>query len=209
MTQGKMYDLGLGVVRSQGLEEIQVNYRKFKYDYKDGTASFGLHLERHAKSKSLRGFDSNVVLLPNAKRGLSTGEPNCFEKLKMYEDKYVNLIEVVADANFLQGVYKKKIKFKELSDKMLNGLDRKWLKSIHERLSNGSFRFIPARRRMIFKLNKPGLRPLTLNYSNDTIVQQAMQMVLEHIYEPLFLEVSNGYRPSRGCHFALKLIRQK
>ncbi|OGN59152.1 MAG: hypothetical protein A3C42_01875 [Chlamydiae bacterium RIFCSPHIGHO2_02_FULL_45_9] len=33
------------------------------------------------------------------------------------------------------------------------------------------------------------------------------QKVLESIYEPLFLESSHGFRPGRGCHTAIKTLR--
>jgi hypothetical protein len=206
MTQGKMYDVGLSVVRSQGLEEIQVNCGQVKYDYKGGIASFGLHLGKYGKPKSLRGFDRNVVLLSNAKRGFSTGESCCFEKLRMYKGKYVNLIEVIADVDFLQGAYQR-IKFKGSSDKMLGDFGNKWFKSTYEKLLKGSFRFRPAKKWIIPKSNKSGPRLLTIIDWRDKIVQQAMKIVLERVYEPLFLDISHGYRSSRSCHSALESIR--
>jgi hypothetical protein len=205
MTQDKIYDVGLSVVGSQGLEETQVKCGQLNYDYKGGTASFGLHLGRYRKPRSLRGFDRNVVLLPNAKRGFSTEGSGCFEELRMYKGKYFNLIKVVADVDFLQGAYQR-IKSEGSSDETSDGLDSKWFKSTYERLLNGSFRFRPARRQMVPKSNKPGLRVLIICDLVDKIVQQAMQMVLEHIYEPLFLEVLHGYRLSKGCHSALESI---
>jgi len=32
-------------------------------------------------------------------------------------------------------------------------------------------------------------------------------MILEQIYEPEFLSTSHGFRPSKGCHSALKQIK--
>jgi group II intron reverse transcriptase/maturase len=130
----------------------------------------------------------------------------------MYKGKYVNLIEVVADVDFLQGAYQRinsnpVVMAKRSSDETLDGFDSKWFKSTYERLLNGSFWFKPARRLMIPKSNKSGLRLLTISDSRDKIVQQAMKMVLERVYEPLFLDISHGYRPSRGCHSALESIR--
>jgi hypothetical protein len=144
MTQDEMYDVGFSVVRSQGLEETQVNCGQLKYDYKGGTASFGLHLGRYGKPRSLHGFDRNVVLLPNAKRGFYTREAGCFKELRMYKGKYVNLIEVVADVDFLQGAYQRinsnpVVMAKRSSDETLDGFDSKWFKSTYERLLNGSF----------------------------------------------------------------------
>merc|ERR1712060_881123 len=64
-----------------------------------------------------------------------------------------------------------------------------------------------GRRLMIPKPNKPGFRSLTISNSRDKIVRQAMKMVLERIYEPIFLDTSHGFRPSKSCHSALESIR--
>ena len=32
-------------------------------------------------------------------------------------------------------------------------------------------------------------------------------MCMEHVLEPKFLDCSNGFRPKRGCHTALKKVR--
>jgi retron-type reverse transcriptase len=69
------------------------------------------------------------------------------------------------------------------------------------------YKFKLARRVMISKPNKPGFRPLTISNSRDKIVQQAMKMVFEEIYENQFFNMSHGFRPSRGCHSALEQIR--
>nr|WRW51150.1 Mat-atp9i95g2c [Phylloglossum drummondii] len=53
-------------------------------------------------------------------------------------------------------------------------------------------------------------RPLTRegdHLGGDLIVQEAMHMTLERIYEPLFSNSSHGFRPSRGCHTALEEIK--
>ncbi|XP_024524942.1 uncharacterized protein LOC112344431 [Selaginella moellendorffii] len=41
----------------------------------------------------------------------------------------------------------------------------------------------------------------------DLIVQEAMQMALEKIYEPLLSPKAHGYRPNRGCHTLLEDVR--
>ena len=51
------------------------------------------------------------------------------------------------------------------------------------------------------------MRPLGIGSSRDKIVQQAMKVTLETILEPKFLDSSHGFRPGRGCHTALKEIR--
>lgn len=34
-------------------------------------------------------------------------------------------------------------------------------------------------------------------------------MVLEAVYEPVFLPVSHGFRPKRSCHTALKSLKRE
>lgn len=214
MIQDKVNDVGFSVVKSQDLGETQINCGQLKYDYKGGILSFGLHLGRYGKPRSLYGFDRNVVLLSNTKRGFSTRESQNFKEFSMYNGKYVNLIEVLADVDFLKGAYHR-IKFnsgvvvKGSGGETLDSFDSKWFKSTSEKLLNGLFRFKPVRRLMISKSNnnKLSLRQLIISNLRSKIVQQAMKMVLERVYEPLFLDTSCGYRPSKGCHFALESIR--
>jgi len=51
-------------------------------------------------------------------------------------------------------------------------------------------------------------RPLGISNFEDKIFQKMMQKVLESIYEPLFLDCSYGFRPGRGCHDAVRALRQ-
>lgn len=34
-------------------------------------------------------------------------------------------------------------------------------------------------------------------------------MILEAVYEPIFLDVSHGFRPKRSCHTALKQLKRE
>ncbi|KAH8940379.1 hypothetical protein BDL97_15G085900 [Sphagnum fallax] len=49
---------------------------------------------------------------------------------------------------------------------------------------------------------------LSVPLHRDRVVLEAMRLVLEAIYEPIFLGVSHGSRPSRSCHSALRSIRK-
>ena len=40
----------------------------------------------------------------------------------------------------------------------------------------------------------------------DRIVQQAVRLVIEPIFEHEFAEASYGFRPGRGCHDALREV---
>lgn len=121
---------------------------------------------------------------------------------------------MLADVNFLQGAYQKiksnqGIITKDSGQETLDKLDNKWFNKTSKRLLDGSFQFRSARRAMILKPNKQGEKVLGIDNPRDKIVQQAMKMVLELIYEEKFLDTSHGFRLSRGCHSALEMIRLK
>lgn len=52
-------------------------------------------------------------------------------------------------------------------------------------------------------------RPLGLPTANDKIVQEVIRLILEAIYEPVFSELSFGFRSGRGCHDALAHVEEK
>jgi len=189
------------------------NLGSLKYGYNVGFACSGIQLGRFRTLNSLRNCEKNVELPHNMRRDFSTSRESFrFKKLEKHKGKVFNIIEVIADVDFLQSVYHR-IKFnlgvmtKGSDDKTLDSLTEDWFVKTSERLLNGSYNFKPARRVMIPKPNKSGLRPLTISNSKDKIVQQAMKIVLEMIYENQFLDTSHGFRPSRGCHSALEQIR--
>jgi len=51
-------------------------------------------------------------------------------------------------------------------------------------------------------------RPLAISCFEDKIVQMAVTMILEQIFEPLFLPCSYGFRPNRNCHDALRAVNR-
>jgi RNA-directed DNA polymerase len=66
-----------------------------------------------------------------------------------------------------------------------------------------------TRQVMIPKEGKPNaLRPLCIANFEDKIIQKMTHKILESIYEPLFLKCSYGFREGRGCHDAIRELRQ-
>lgn len=92
-------------------------------------------------------------------------------------------------------------------DETLDEFSPKVLKRITEELESERFQFKPTRREYIPKANGK-MRPLGIPSPRDKIVQKAMAILLELIYEQEFLAVSHGFRPKRGCHTAIKQINQ-
>ena len=91
----------------------------------------------------------------------------------------------------------------------LDGISRSYIENVSSKVKAGQFKFKPARRIYIPKPGKSSLRPLTIPSPREKIVQKAIQMVLEAIYEPSFKPSSHGFRPNRGTHSALKKIDQQ
>lgn len=80
------------------------------------------------------------------------------------------------------------------------------LDAIINKLESESFSFQPGRRVQIPKISG-GTRPLTVTSPRDKLVQEAMRLILEAIFEPLFSDSSHGFRPLRSCHTALKEVK--
>jgi group II intron reverse transcriptase/maturase len=88
----------------------------------------------------------------------------------------------------------------------LDGINLEWFIEISKQLSTEQFNFKPSRRINIPKASG-GKRPLSIAPPRDKIVQEGIKMILEAIYEPIFLDCSHGFRPHRSCHSALKDFR--
>jgi len=87
----------------------------------------------------------------------------------------------------------------------LDGISQEALEKIARSLRDESFSFQPQRRIRIPKPNG-GTRPLTIASPRDKIVQEAVRMLLQAIFDPTFSDSSHGFRPGRSCHSALKHI---
>jgi RNA-directed DNA polymerase len=72
------------------------------------------------------------------------------------------------------------------------------LLALESRLKEGKYRALPVRRRWIAKAGSSKMRPLGILVLEDKIVQQAVRMILEPIWESDFVDESIGYRPGRS-----------
>jgi group II intron reverse transcriptase/maturase len=153
-----------------------------------------------------------------AKRvGVTTIVMGKLEQYRKPEQKYYNLIKLIADPYFLVACYeeiaKKKGNVSPGSDGyIIEGLNWEWFVQTSEFLKSGIFVFQPNQRLEIPKANGK-TRHLGFSYPRDKIVQKALHAVLEAIFEPKFLSSSHGLRPKKSVHSALlrvsHLIGQK
>jgi RNA-directed DNA polymerase len=82
----------------------------------------------------------------------------------------------------------------------------RYLAELHDALRAGRYRPQPVRRVWIEKSGSREQRPLGIPTVKDRIVQTALKLVLEPIYETGFAEQSYGFRPGRGCKDALRRV---
>jgi len=73
-------------------------------------------------------------------------------------------------------------------------------------LREGRYRPLPARRVLIPKPGTTEQRPLSIPPVRDRIVQAAVKIVLEPVFEADFLPCSFGFRPRRSAHDALQVL---
>jgi len=81
------------------------------------------------------------------------------------------------------------------------------VRALRERMRAGKYRHQPIRRVHIPK-ERGKTRPIGISSIEDKVVQGALREVLEAIYEPVFSDVSYGFRPSRGAHGALRTLNR-
>lgn len=93
----------------------------------------------------------------------------------------------------------------QVSIKRFEAHSSRYLEELSQKLKSGSY--IPHEVRRVY-ISKPNgqQRPLGIPTVKDRIVQMALKMVLEPIFEYEFESRSYGFRPGRGCKDALREV---
>jgi hypothetical protein len=172
-------------------------------------------------ARTNRGLRPRLYLAKGS-RDISTkvSLPAGFEKLvklrglNYNDNNTVNtkVLDLLSDTDILIAAYSK-LKSSPgnmtpgMDQETLDGIDRQWFEKLKKEIRTNSFQFRPARRIEIPKPNGKGTRPLGIASPRDKIVQGAMLLILEAIFEPSFITHAHGFRPGKGCHTALKEIK--
>jgi group II intron reverse transcriptase/maturase len=94
-----------------------------------------------------------------------------------------------------------------VTEETAEGMSLDKIETIIKALRDGTFQWRPARRVYIPKKNGK-LRPLGLPDWSNKLVQEVIRLLLNAYYEPQFSKRSHGFRPERGCHSALREVKQ-
>jgi group II intron reverse transcriptase/maturase len=189
---------------------------------RDVTASTDLLFDKRARSQhsiatqsekggSVKNSSHKGEILENYLYRVVLSELN---KYKTSEGKYNGIIRIL-DSNMLQTCYSL---IKSNPGNMtpgtenipLDGLNLEWFNITATDIKEGRFKFSPARQILIPKPNKPAeSRPLLISSPREKIVQKALQVLLNAIFEPHFSKSSFGFRPGRSLVNALNRLHKR
>lgn len=83
------------------------------------------------------------------------------------------------------------------------------LQQLLDRAKSGTYRAPAVRRVFIPKGDGQQVRPIGIPTFEDKVLQRAVHMVLEPVYEQEFHDCSYGFRPGRSAHQALASLREQ
>lgn len=125
----------------------------------------------------------------------------------VFERLYRNLFNPDFYLLAYNNIYDKEGNLTEGTDQVtIDGFNMRLVEKLIEEMKTETYRPKAVRRVYIPKKSgKP--RPLGVPSFRDKLVQEVVRLILQAIYEPVFLDSSHGFRPGRSCHTALVQIK--
>lgn len=140
---------------------------------------------------------------------VSTRLQRIAELARAHPERAFQSIHHVVDVELLREAYRRTRKNAapgvdgETADQFASQLEAR-LEALLGKLKTGAYRAPPVRRVHIPKGNGSKTRPIGVPTFEDKVLQRAVTMVLEAIYEQDFHPGSYGFRPGRSAHDALE-----
>jgi len=130
------------------------------------------------------------------------------------ERKFDRLLRIIVNRSWLLEAARVTLASSGAKTPGIDGIDKQamecdleyQLDAIRTELLAGSYQPQPARRIYIPKANGKQ-RPLGIPTLRDRIVQRAMLMVMEPVWESDFHRLSYGFRPERSVHHAIRTVK--
>lgn len=130
--------------------------------------------------------------------------------------RFDRLLRLIADRTWLAEAARIVLASRGANTPGIDGMDKRrmdaelgeHLASLRTGLLNGTYRPQPVKRIYIPKANGK-TRPLGIPTLKDRIVQRAMLMAMEPIWESDFHRLSYGFRPDRSVHHAVRTVKSQ
>jgi RNA-directed DNA polymerase len=132
------------------------------------------------------------------------------------ERKFDRLLRLIADRTWLAEAARITLASRGARTAGIDGIDKQRLEAclpeelsrIRAELMAGTYEPLPARRVYIPKAgDKTKRRPLGIPSLRDRIVERAMLMAMQPIWESDFHRLSYGFRPERSVHHAIRTVK--
>jgi group II intron reverse transcriptase/maturase len=130
------------------------------------------------------------------------------DKFRSRDGKLNGIIRIIANPVFLFECYKLiKCKPGNMSPgsipETLDGINEDWFRVTAKDLKEGRYQFKPTRQILIPNAKSNSFRPINIGSPRDKIVQKALHILFNAIFDEMFLPTSHGYRPGKSVHSAL------
>ena len=138
---------------------------------------------------------------------LSSLQTHSSDRSYTFERLYRNLFNRDLFLLAYQNIYSSQGNMTKGADgKTVDAMSMARIDELIAKLRDESYQPQPSRRTYIPKKNGK-MRPLGIPSFDDKLVQEALRMILEAVYEGNFEDISHGFRPNHSCHTALNQIQ--